>query len=93
MLRICEFQNLMITGYHVSLFVTILAVIVLLTIGAINTSLAQNSQTKATAAAVQKPSNVHNPSTAELSYDTQNMTHRSAKAEWQPHRAQTRPAC
>jgi len=76
------------TSYHVSIFATILSVSILLTIGANNTSLAQHSQTIATAA-VHKPSNVHNTSTAELSYDTQNMTHRSAKAEWQPHRAQT----
>jgi len=89
MLRICELQILMITRYHVSIFATIFTVALLLTIGAYNTSLAQNSQTIATAAAVQTPSNIHNTSTAELSYDTQNMTHRSAKAEWQPHRAQT----
>ena len=89
MLRICELQILMITRYHVSIFATIFTVALLLTIGAYNTSLAQNSQTIATAAAVHTPSNIHNTSTAELSYDTQNMTHRSAKAEWQPHRAQT----
>lgn len=34
-------------------------------------------------------SNAHNTSSAEISYDTQNMSHRSAKEEWQPHRAQT----
>jgi hypothetical protein len=34
-------------------------------------------------------SNVRNTSSAEISYDTQNMTHRSAKEEWQPHRGQT----
>lgn len=35
-------------------------------------------------------SNAHNTSSsAEISYDTQNMTHRSAKEEWQPHRAQS----
>ena len=88
MFGICELQNLMINRYHVSLYATILSVFILLTTGANNASLAQNSQTIATAG-VHKPSNVQNSSTAELSYDTQNMTHRSAKAEWQPHRAQT----
>jgi len=58
-----------------------------------NTLLAQKSQNAAsapTAADIVKHSNsnVHN-SSIEISYDTQNMTHRSAKAEWQPHRAQT----
>lgn len=89
MLGICELQILRITRYHVFIFATIFTVSILLTIGAYNTSLAQHSQTIATAAAVQTPSKMHNTSTAELSYDTQNMTHRSAKAEWQPHRAQT----
>jgi hypothetical protein len=74
--------------YYASLFATILSVFVLLTIGANSSSLGQNSHTTVPAA-VLKPSNVHNASSAELSYDTQNMTHRSAKAEWQPHRAQT----
>jgi hypothetical protein len=81
MLRICELQIMMITRYHVSIFATIFTVALLLTIGAYNTYLAQNSQTIATAAAAQTPSNIHNTSTAEFSHDTQNMTHRSAKAE------------
>ena len=68
MLGICELQTLMIARYHVSIFATILSVALLLAIGAYNTSLAQHSQTIVTAAAVQKPSNVHNTSTAELSY-------------------------
>lgn len=38
-------------------------------------------------------SNAHNASAPGTSYDTQNMTHRSAKAEWQPHRAQTTMSC
>jgi hypothetical protein len=52
MLRICELQILMTTRYHVSIFATIFTVALLLRIGAYKTSLAQNSQTVATAAAV-----------------------------------------
>lgn len=82
--------KIMMTSYYFYLFATILSVSILLTIGP-NLSLAQNDKTIATLA-ISKSPNVHNNnnrSTAELSYDTQNMTHRSAQAEWQPHQAQT----
>jgi len=70
-----------VSRFHAFLFANILSVFIVLAMGTNNMSLA--------AAAVLKPSNGHSASSAELSYDTQNMTHRSAKAEWQPHRAQT----
>ena len=53
------------------------------------------SQSSAAAAAsspiIMNGSDAHfnTSSSAGISYDTQNMTHRSAKAEWQPHRAQS----
>ena len=54
------------------------------------------SQSSAAAAASSSPiimnwsdSHYNTSSSAGISYDTQNMTHRSAKAEWQPHRAQS----
>jgi hypothetical protein len=78
MLGICRLQTVIFTSYHVSIFAIMLSVSILLMVGANNTSLAQSSQMGATAV-VHKPSNVHNTLTAELSYDTQNMTHRSAK--------------
>ena len=86
----------MITSYcnksMASLLVAImLSMTILLTIAVNNNSLAQNSHTALSTGVINhlSNSNAHNTSAAELSYDTQNMTHRSAKEEWQPHRGQT----
>ena len=65
----------------------------LLSLSAVITfGLSQSSATAASSPTIMRDLNrfnAHNTSSAEISYDTQNMTHRSAKEEWQPHQGQT----
>ncbi|MBV9175812.1 MAG: hypothetical protein JO297_02095 [Nitrososphaeraceae archaeon] len=72
----------------------ILALIgLLLSLSAVITFALPQSSTAAAASSpiIMNGSDAHynTSSSPEISYDTQNMTHRSAKAEWQPHRAQS----